>query len=343
MTSRVPEPSYAEREPGTRPGQPGRRRRGDFDLQAHRGGAGLWPENTLVSFAGALSLGVTTLECDVHVSLDGVPVVVHDRRLGPEKYADTSPAAEPDPFFPYVGGLVTDLSLAQLETIDAGSRILPAFPHRPPVASARIPTLDDLFALVADRGADQVRFNIETKFDAVAPHETAPRERFADVVVDHVRRAGLVDRVAVQSFDWGCLRLVQQAEPAIRLNVLAAPKYLRAGDRDPSPWLGGVHLADLAGLAPAVAAQGFHGISPAHGYPFGSGVADPAYRPFTTPALVDAAHELGLEVVPYTVDDPATMAALVDLGVDGLITNYPDRLRDVLAERREPLPPAYAG
>lgn len=171
------------------------RRRGAFDVQAHRGGAGLWPENTLAAFAGSLALGVTTLECDVHVSLDGIPVVVHDRRLGPEKYADTAPAWDPDPFFPYVGGLVTDLSLAQLETVDAGSALLSSFPDRPPVPRARIPTLDEVFELVADRGAHTVRFNIETKFDALASHETAPRERFVAVLVDHVRRAGLVDRV----------------------------------------------------------------------------------------------------------------------------------------------------
>ncbi len=319
---------------------PGAHRLPTFDLQAHRGGAGLWPENTLEAFAGALALGVSTLELDVHVSLDGVPVVVHDRRLGPEKYADTRPAAEPDPFFPYVGGLVTDLSLAQLETLDAGSHVLPAFAGRPRVPGARIPTLDEVFALVADRGAG-VRFNIETKFDALAPHESAPRERFAEVVVDHVRRAGLVDRVSVQAFDWTCLRLVRAAEPALRLTALAAPMYLGAGKPDPSPWLGGPHIDDFPDLAAAVAAEGFDAISPSHGYPFASGVTDPAYRPFTTAALVGSAHAAGLRVVPYTVDDPATMEALVGLGVDGLITNFPDRLRAVLAARGEPLPPAY--
>ncbi len=321
----------------------GERLRDDVDLQAHRGGAALWPENTLAAFAGALAVGVTTLECDVHVSLDGIPMVVHDRRLGPEKYADTSPAADPDPFYPYVGGLVTDLSLAQLKTVDAGSRVPAAFPGRLPAPAARIPTLDELFALVADRGADGVRFNIETKFDALAPNESAPRERFAEVVVEHVRRAGLVDRVSVQCFDWACLRLVREAEPGIRLNVLAAPKYLRAGKPEASPWLGGVHIDDYPDLASAVSAQGFESISPAHGYPFASGVEDPAYRPFTTSALVEAAHAAGLTVVPYTVDDPATMRRLLDLGVDGLVTNYPGRLRELLAERGERLPPAYPG
>lgn len=305
---------------------------------------GLAPENTLAAFSTALALGVTTLECDVHVSIDGEPMVVHDRRLGPEKYADTGPVVEGDPFFPYVGGLVTDLTVVQLQTIDAGARRLPAFPDREPVPGARIPRLRELFALVAERGAGDVRFNIETKFDAIAPHETAPRERFVEALVGAVREAGLVDRVAVQCFDWAVLRLVRETEPGLQLNVLAAPKYLEVGREGASPWLGGVDIDDFGGdLVGAVVVEGFDAISPAHGYPFASGVADPAYVPFTTATMVDDAHAAGIQVVPYTVDDPATMHALLDRGVDGLITNYPDRLRAVLAERGEPLPPSCPG
>jgi glycerophosphoryl diester phosphodiesterase len=268
-----------------------RPRPGDtFDLQAHRGGAGLRPENTLAAFGHALEIGVTTLECDVHVSLDGVAVVV-------------------------------------------------AHPLRQQVPGAGIPLLTELFALASERGADDVRFNIETKFDALAPHETAPRERFADVLTSTVREAGIVDRTSVQSFDWEVLRLVRDLEPGLRLHVLAAPKYLQVGAVGASPWLGGLDIDDHAGdLVAAVASRGFEVISPAHGYPFGSGVADPAYQPFTTLELVDRAHSAGLAVIPYTVDDPATMRALMDVGVDGLVTNRPDLLRMILAERGVPLP-----
>lgn len=313
-----------------------------FDLQAHRGGLGLTVENTLPAFEKALDLGVTTLECDVHISLDGIPMVIHDRRLGAEKYADTGPAVEGDPFYPYVGGLVTDYTVAQLRTIDAGSKTLPAQPHQRAVPGARIPLLTELFDLVAQRDAGEVRFNIETKFDAVAPHETAPRERFAEVLVAAVRAAGLVDRVSVQAFDWAVLRLVRALEPRLQLNVLVAPKYLEAGRPGASPWLGGRDIDDYPDLVSAVAAEGFDAISPSHGYPFASGVGDPAYQPFTTPELIRHAHAAGLQVITYTVDDPATMRALIEAGVDGLITNYPDRLRAVLAELGLPLPPQHA-
>ena len=93
----------------------------------------------------------------------------------------------------------------------------------------------------------------------------------------------------------------------------------------------------------AAAAQGFTAISPIHGSPYRSGVDDPAYEPYATAALVDAAHAAGLAVIPYVVDDAATMRHLVGLGVDGLITNRPDLLREVLADEGLAVPPAFAG
>lgn len=311
-----------------------------FDLQAHRGGRGLTVENTLAAFATALDLGVTTLELDVHVTLDGALVVLHDRRLG-AGYRDTGPVVEGDPFFPYVGGLVTDLTVAQLRTLDAGSVTHPDLPEQRAVPGARIPLLDEVFALTAERSAAEVRFNVETKFDAVAPHETAPRERFAETLVERIRALGLLDRVSVQSFDWAVLRLIRELEPRLRLNVLAAPRYLEAARPGASPWLGGVDIDDFADLVEAVAAEGFDALSPAHGYPFARGVGDPAYQPFTTAELLTRAHAAGLLVVPYTVNDPATLHRLLDLGADGVITDHPDRVRAVLAERGLPLPPAY--
>src|SRR5690606_17526645 len=106
---------------------------------------------------------------------------------------------------------------------------------------------------------------------------------------------------------------------------------------------GGIDIDDHpGGFAEAAAAQGFHAISPVHGTPFGSGVEDPAYEPFVTSVMVAAAHEAGLHVIPYTVDDAATMRHLVDLGVDGLITDRPDRLRDVLDRGGCALPPSFS-
>jgi glycerophosphoryl diester phosphodiesterase len=137
------------------------------------------------------------------------------------------------------------------------------------------------------------------------------------------------------------LRRVGAAEPALARNLLVSPKYLRGADGVASPWFDGVEVDEDFTLT--AARQGFTAISPIHGSPFRSGVGDPAYRPFATAALVDAAHAAGLAVVPYVVDDAPTMRHLVRLGVDGLITNHPERLRDVLAGEGRDLPPAFPG
>jgi glycerophosphoryl diester phosphodiesterase len=255
-----------------------------FDLQAHRGGAGLRPENTLAAFGHALELGVSTLELDVQVSLDGRPVLRHDRVL-------------PD------GEFVSWLPAEQLG----------------------LDTLDDVFALLESRHADGVRVNVETKFDVVHPDEVAPRERFVEVVVDSVRRAGMVDRVSVQSFDWSVLDLVRASEPGLALNVLTNTPYLEIGMPGPSPWTAGVDLDDFAGdVAAAAAGRGYSALSPSH--------------TVVSPALVHAAHDADLRVIPYTVDDAVLMSALVDLGVDGLITNRPDLGREVMAAHGLALP-----
>lgn len=256
----------------------------EFDLQAHRGGAALRPENTLAAFEHALEIGVTTLELDVQISLDGHPVLSHERVL-------------PD------GEFISWLTSDQLG----------------------LDTLDDVFALLERRGADDVRVNVETKFDVVRHDEVAPRERFAEVVVERTRRAGMVERVSVQSFDWDVLDLVHADEPGLTLHVLTNTAYQEAGLPGASAWMAGVDIDDHSGdVAAAAAGRGYAALSPHHA--------------IVTPALVRAAHDAGLRVIPYTVDDVAEMSALIDLRVDGLITNRPDLAREVMAAHGLTLP-----
>lgn len=273
-----------------------------FDLQAHRGGAGLHPENTLEAFAAALALGVSTLELDVHLTRDDDVVVAHDPSLADAR-------------------LIRRLSRAEL----------------PPT----MPLLREVAALLRERGADTVGINLEIKYDAVAAAALTSRQRFVEVVLDAIRIDSLVGRTSVQCFDWTVLGLVRDTEPALALNLLVSPRYLGSPGR-PSPWLGDVVLDEGAGgFVAAAAAHGCDAISPIHGSPYLLGVTDPGYRPWVDAAMVTDAHERGLRVVPYVVDDAPTMAALVELGVDGLITNYPDRLRSVLAAAGRELPPAF--
>ena len=186
-------------------------------------------------------------------------------------------------------------------------------------------TLDEVFALCEERGADEVRFNIETKFDAIHPDEVAPRERFTEVIVQTIRDAGTTRRCSIQSFDWAVLEIVKQTEPELALNVLTNTAYWELGQPGPSTWMGGVDIDDFGGSVVAAAAgRGYDAISPS----------------FTllTPAFVADAHAADLDVIPYTVDEIADIEAVLDLDCDGLISNVPSRVRSVMAERGMDLP-----
>ncbi|BCB83487.1 hypothetical protein Psuf_008000 [Phytohabitans suffuscus] len=315
----------------------------EFDLQAHRGGLGLRVESTLASFGNALQLGVTTLELDVQITEDGQAVVTHDRRVSGTKCVDTAPATPGDPEFPYVGRYVNTLTLAQVRTLDCGSRTLADKPGQLAVPGARMPLLSEVFALVKRYRADDVKLNVETKVEAGAPSETAPREQFVRVTAREVRKAGLLRQVTIQSFDWGALMRMRRVEPRLPLVALTNIDFLQTGQPGASPWLGGIDIDDFGGdPIKAIKSFGATTFSPVHGTPQGGSVVDPGYKPYVTKEMVRHAHRNGIKVVPWTIDDLPTMGKLIDDGVDGIITDYPDRLRGLLARRGYKLPRGYA-
>jgi len=316
-----------------------------FDLQAHRGGIGLTVESTIASFSKALDLGVTTLELDVQITKDGYAVVTHDRDPVETKCTDTAPTTTSDPQYPYVPGVtyIKDLTLAQVRTIDCGSKAQPQFPRQQVAPGSRMPLLSEVFALVRARHATGVTLNVETKVEAGAPEQTAPREQFVQVVVREIRRAGMLRQVTIQSFDWGSLMRMREVEPRLPIVALTnGQQFLQAGQPGASPWLGGIDI-DAYGGSLVAAAASFHAdaISPVAGDPQDGAVTDPGYVPYTTPEMVRAAHAAGMLVIPWTVDDAATMQSLIDAGVDGLITDYPDTAREVMASNGIALPRAY--
>ena len=299
----------------------------DFDLQSHRGGRGEHTEESLAAFAHSLELGVSTLELDTHLTEDGRVIVWHDDTIQPEKCADTAAAAAGDPEFPYVGDRVAELSLAQVQTLDCGYQQLPGFPEQDVVEGNRIAELSDVYALADQYGAD-VWFNVETKVEdglAGGPGSVA----LTEAVVDEVRLSGRANRTTIQSFDWSTLNLVAELSPDLALVALAGtPADLGVGQPGAAPELGGIDIDDFDGSVPqAAAAQGYDVVSP--------------IATSVTPDMVAEAHALGLTVIPWTVNEPADMNVLIDLGVDGIITDYPTRLRDVMAGRGLELPEAY--
>jgi glycerophosphoryl diester phosphodiesterase len=295
----------------------------DFDLEAHRGGRGETTEESLRAFAKALESGVSTLELDVVLTKDGQPLVWHDPTIQPEKCADTAPAFDGDPQYPYVGKLVHELTLAQVDTLDCG-RLLSDYPRAEVVRGNKIATLPQVFAVADSYNADAIRYNIETKVDADQPGVSAEPREFVDVILAAVRSAGKVDSVQIQSFDWRTLQLVRSAEPSMPLVALYDVRTWAAD----SPWLAGENPTLIGD--PLIGAR-----------MVGASIASPDCRLVTGQPYVDRAHALGLKVIPWTVNDAAAMRQLIGFRVDGIITDYPTTMRGVLAELAMPLPAAY--
>ncbi|WP_144672922.1 glycerophosphodiester phosphodiesterase family protein [Arthrobacter sp. U41] len=301
---------------------------GSFDLQSHRGGRGEWTEESLAAFSNSLKLGVTTLELDTHLTADGKVIVWHDDTIQADKCQDTAPAAPGDAAFPYVGDRVAELSLAQIKTLDCGFTQLKGYPEQDVIEGNRIAELKDVFQLVRDAGAKKVRFNVETKVeDGKSGGEGMVA--LTTAVVAEIQASGMADRTTVQSFDWSSLNLTKEIAPELPLVALSSgDAWLEVGQPGASANLGGIDIDTYGGsLAKAAAAQGYDAVSP-------------AFRS-VTPGMITEAHELGLPVVPWTVNTTADMTRLMDLGVDGIITDYPSRLRTVMEDRGLKLPKAY--
>jgi len=267
-----------------------------FDWQGHRGARGLAPENTIPAFLKALEFPrITTLEMDLAVSSDGKVIVSHDPWMSALicSHPDGRPVREEEE----PSELLFGKTYAQIKQYDCGRRGNPRFPAQKPMPAHK-PTLEDVVRAVEKRVRQKKLprpgFNIEIKsrpeWDGV---QTPPVAVFARLVVEAVTKLGIQDRVCIQSFDPRALREVRALAPHLTLALLVENKD-------------GIE-ANLGRL----------------------GFVPQIYSPYHE--LLDAEslrtlHERGLRVIPWTVNDTPTMKALLALGVDGIITDYPDRI-----------------
>ncbi len=236
----------------------------------HRGASALAPENTLPAFWLAVDLGADEVELDVVRCATGEPVVIHNETV--DKTTDGT-------------GSVRDKSLAELKELDAGLWFDERF------QGTRIPTLDEVLELV--RG--KLTVNIEIKGQSVRADGT---ER---IVLESIRRHGMMNRVVVSSFNPWRLRRARSEATQLKIALIFSPQnsiYLRR-----------------AWSAPVLNVDGLH--------PFHSMIDE---------RFVDRAHKRGKWVYAWTVDDPQTMRKLIRIGVDGIVTNNPGLLKGVLEE-----------
>jgi len=303
----------------------------EIDVQGHRGTRGLMPENTLPAFARALSIGVSTLELDLALTRDNVVVVSHNPRLNKE--ITRNKAGE---WLKQDGPAIRETDYDDLKQYDVGainpaSRSASRFPEQAAIDGTPIPTLEQVFELVKRMGNTTVRFNIETKLYPEQPDLAPSPQTFVKVLLEVIQRQNMSDRVTIQSFDWRTLQVVQKRAPEIPTAYLSVAQpwldTLRYGKPGPSPWLAGFDIDDFQQSVPrAIKAAGGSIWSP--------------YHKEVTRQNIDLAHALGLKVNVWTPNNPTRMKQLIAMGVDGIITDYPDRLRIVLQQLGLSLPPA---
>lgn len=259
-------------------------------------------------------------------------MVWHDPEIQDDKCSDTEPVTEGDPQYPYVGKLVHDLTYEQVQTLVCDKK-LEDFPDAEPIKGNRMMTLPELFELTKDN--QDIHFNIETKIEGEKRADSAEPQEFVDVILDEIDRAGVANRVMIQSFDWRSLPLVAERNPEIPLVML----WDETTWKKDSPWIGDVNYDEVNGdIIEAAKQLGVQVLSPTHSIPYGKTPSDADYHPVATPELISRAHEAGMKVVPWTVNEKETMREQIAAGVDGIITDYPTRLREVLAELKMPLP-----
>jgi glycerophosphoryl diester phosphodiesterase len=294
-----------------------------LDLQGHRGARGLAPENTLRAFEVALQHGVTTLELDIAITRDGVLVVHHDLALNPSTTRDEQGRWLEQPSAPIATMTWADLQRYDVGRLKPGSAYARPYPDQVPADGTRIPRLKDLFDLVTKGGHDRVRFAIETKIDPRQPQATRPPDEFARLLLDEIRTAGLLGRVQILSFDWRSLQVVQKLAPEVPTVYLSAQQRwldnIQADAAGASPWTAGFSHREQGSVPRMIKAAG--------------GRIWSVYFGDLDAARLKEAHDLGLQVLAWTVNDPAVMERMLDLGVDGLITDRPDLAQRVLKAR----------
>ncbi|KAG0639583.1 PLC-like phosphodiesterase [Tuber brumale] len=177
---------------------------------------------------------------------------------------------------------------------------------------AKISTLEEVLDLIDCYGDKKVEINLETKINPEHTNETLPIETYIDNLVPILRRRGYAERTYIQSFDWRTLIGIKKKFPETRIVALLDDTTVVPSGNLGFTWLGGIDLQkDFAGdWVKAAHSINATALSPVHGTPSSASVNTPGYTPFTTSAVVSRAHELGMAVIPWTVDDEVTIEKL---------------------------------
>lgn len=267
----------------------------EFDKQGHRGSRGLMPENTIPAMKKAIDLGVTTIEMDVVVSKDKQVVVSHD------PYFNNTISTKPDGSFLKNGEdksfVLFQMNYADIQQWDVGKKPHPLFPKQEKISAVK-PLLRDLIdsveSYVSIYNKNKVWYNIETKSSPAGDGKLNPDPiEFVQLLISVIHSKKIVHRTIIQSFDIRTLQVLHESNPKIFTSYLLEAS--KASDLEGN--------LNKLGFIPSV--------------------YSPEYRTVTA-EMIKACHDKGMRIIPWTVNDAAEIRRLKDMGVDGIISDYPD-------------------
>jgi len=267
-----------------------------FSAEAHRGGRGLMPENTIIAMQNAMSFEViTTLEMDTHITKDGKVVVTHDDYLSPGFML--TPEGKEIPTADAKKYAIYQMNYDDLKKFDIGTKVNTGFPKQQKIKTY-IPLLGDLIDSVQreikQKNKKQFFYNIETKCDEKGDHVVNPEpEVFVKLLMDVIEQKKITPFVVIQSFDKRTIQIINKKYPNVKTSFLVANKKTYEEN-----------IADL-GYKPFILSPVFNMVD-----------AD----------LVKKAHADGVKIIPWTANTTEEISRLKALGVDGIISDYPNLL-----------------
>ncbi len=283
--------------------------RSSLDLQGHRGARGLKPENTWPAFEAAIKFKMTTLELDTVLTKDDYVVIHHD--------SDTNPLiCQNENGTPIEKVSLYELSLSDLKKLDCGSLKNPKFPEQETVPGTKLLTIEEFFQKaieVEKKEKISLFFNIETKFPDNGSASQEKVEKHTLALLSAISKAKMESKTTVQSFDMRTLAFIKKIKAKVKTSALFAPTYGQGFKM--TFGFGDSHREEILSIASEL---GVEVISP--------------YYLYVTPSFVQKAHSKKMEVIPWTVNEKTKMKQLLTFGVDGIISDYPDRLKEVAEE-----------
>ena len=293
-----------------------------LDVQGHRGARGLFPENTIEGFRRTIELGISTLELDIAITKDHIPIVYHDFYINPSICLDKNGNNIDNEN----NTLIYNHTLKEIKTYDCGSLNpnIDRFPEPPRVniPNEKIPALYEVFDLINEYPNRNIWLNIEIKFHP-EKELTAPINIFVNEVIKVIESYNSKNNVNIQSFDWKILETVKSIDPNILTAGLLDYSTIKSlNDSTPSPWLNGIHFENSGGTSLTLlnkAKKYIDIFSP------NWKLIDPNNSRFLGISVTEIQNN-GFTVIPWTVNRTDVMLHLIEENVDGIITDYPDSL-----------------